>query len=106
MKFNSKQLLFEAFLHVMRIFGSAEPYIECILPFLYNIIFQLYQFFEPLSSTPREEDRHMRLRTFLYAIQFKQLLFEAFLISCVFLTTLSHKVKLIFHFCTIRFQTY
>ncbi len=29
---------FEAFFHVMRIFGSVEPQIECNLPFPYIII--------------------------------------------------------------------
>ncbi len=69
-KFRSEQLLFEAFLNVMCISGSVEPYIECILPFLYSIIFQPHQSFEPCNSTP-VGDRHMRWRTFLYRTQFQ-----------------------------------
>ncbi len=33
----------------MRIFGSVDPYIECILPFLYIIKFQTYWSLEPLA---------------------------------------------------------
>ncbi len=55
------------------IFGSIEPYNECILPFQYNIIFQPYQSFEPPNSTTGEGggcgSRHIRFRTFLYEIQ-------------------------------------
>ncbi len=40
-KFNSQQLLFEAFLHGMRIFGDVESSIECILLFQYTV-FQPY----------------------------------------------------------------
>ncbi len=69
-KFNSEQLLFEALLGVMRTFGSVDSYVECILPFLYRIIFQPYQSFEPPSSIPGG-DRHRRSPTFLYKIQFQ-----------------------------------
>ncbi len=41
---------------------------ESTFPFLYIIIFQRWESFEPLSST-LGGDRHMRLRTFLYKIQ-------------------------------------
>ncbi len=37
MKLNSEQLLFRAFLHVMRIFGSVELLSESNFPFLYII---------------------------------------------------------------------
>ncbi len=50
-EFNAEQLLFEAFSHIMRIFGSVEPQTESTFPFHYNIIFETYQFLEPLSST-------------------------------------------------------
>ncbi len=38
-EFNAQQLLFEAFSHIMRIFGSVEPQTESTSPFQYNIIF-------------------------------------------------------------------
>ncbi len=40
-KFNAKKVLFEAFIEILRIFGSIQPESECIFPFLYNLIFQL-----------------------------------------------------------------
>ncbi len=42
MKFNSEQLLFEAFFDLMHIFGNIEPQSESYFPFLYNIRFQIY----------------------------------------------------------------
>ncbi len=42
MKFNSEQLLFEAFFDVMRIFGSVQPQNESNFPFLYIIRFQTF----------------------------------------------------------------
>ncbi len=53
----------------MRIFGRVEPYIECISSFLYSIIFQLYQTFEPPNSTPGEIN--ICARGLLYEIQFQ-----------------------------------
>ncbi len=44
-KFNAKQLLFQSFFYVMRIFGSVEPQTESTLPFLYLIIFQRWESF-------------------------------------------------------------
>ncbi len=58
------------FFHVIRIFGSVQPYIEWILSFLHTIIFQPYQPFEPPSSTAGG-DRHMHSWTFLNEIQFR-----------------------------------
>ncbi len=69
-KFDSKQLLFEAFFHKMRIFGSIEPQSESNFPFLKIIRFQTYWSLEP-SISPCGGSRHMRLRTFLYKIQFR-----------------------------------
>ncbi len=66
-KFNSKQLLFEPFFDVMRIFGGIEPQSESDFPYLYKISNTLI--FGTPSST-RGEDKHMRLRTFWYKIQF------------------------------------
>ncbi len=62
-EFNAQQLLFEAFSHIMRTFGSVESQIESTFPFYYNIIFETYQFLKPLSST-LEEGRHVRPLTF------------------------------------------
>ncbi len=42
MKFNSKQLLFQAFFDIMRIFGSIEPQSELNFPFLYIICSKLH----------------------------------------------------------------
>ncbi len=39
-KFNSEQLLFEAFFHVGRIFGGIEPQSKFTFPLLYIVIFQ------------------------------------------------------------------
>ncbi len=65
------------FLDIMRNFGNVEPYIECILPFQYNIIFQPYQSSEPLSSTLGE--MYIRARkVFCTTFNSEQLLFEAF----------------------------
>ncbi len=68
-KFNSEQLLFEPFFDVMHIFGSVESQSESNFPFLYIIRFQTYWSFESPIST-HGGDRLMRLRTFLYEIQF------------------------------------
>ncbi len=69
-KFKSEQLSFEASFDVMRIFGSVDPKSESNFPFLYIIRFQIYWSLELPSST-RGGDRHMRLGTFLYKIQFR-----------------------------------
>ncbi len=57
--------------------------------FLYSIIFQPYQSFEPPSST-LEGDRHMHLRTLLYKIQFRAtFILNFFSMWCIFLAALS-----------------
>ncbi len=68
MEFIAQQLLFEALLDIMSIFGSVELLSESTLPFLYIIIFQIWESLEPRSST-LGGDRHMRFLTFLYGIQ-------------------------------------
>ncbi len=67
-EFNAQQLLFEAFFHIMRIFGSVETQTESTFPLQYNIIFETYQSLEVLSST-LEEGRHVHPLTFLYRNQ-------------------------------------
>ncbi len=57
-EFNAQRLLFEAFSHIMCIFGSLEPQSESTFPFQYNIIFETYQSLEPLTST-LEGGRHV-----------------------------------------------
>ncbi len=52
-KCNSKQLLFEAFFHIMRIFGSVKPQSESNFPFLYIIRFKTYWSLEPPTLTTR-----------------------------------------------------
>ncbi len=80
MKFNFEQLLFKAFFDAKRIFGIVEPQTESTFLFLYIIIFQRWESFEPPNSTRGGgRDRHMRLGTFRTKFNFKQLLFEAFL---------------------------
>ncbi len=77
MKFNSEQLLFEPFFDGMRNFGIVESQIECMLPFLKNIIFQAHQSFESPSST-LGRDRRLRSRTFLFKIQFRTTFIRTF----------------------------
>ncbi len=48
-KFNSQQLLFEAFFNIIGSFGSVEPWTESTFPFQYNKIFETYQFLELLA---------------------------------------------------------
>ncbi len=83
--FNDEQLLFEAFSHIMRIFGSVEPQTESNFPFQYNIIFETYQSSESsssivhynipkmssfdLPSSTLEGDRQVRPLTFWYGIK-------------------------------------
>ncbi len=69
-KFNREQLLSEASFDAMRIFGNVVPQTVSTFPFLYIIIFQRGESFDPPSST-FEGDRHMRSRTFSYKIQFR-----------------------------------
>ncbi len=59
-----------SFFDVMRFFGSGESRSESNFSFLYIIRFQIYWPLGLLSST-RGGDRHMRLGTFLYEIQFQ-----------------------------------
>ncbi len=66
-EFNFEQLSFKTFFDALRIFGMVEPQTESISPFLYIIIFQRWESFEPPSSTPWE-DRHMHSWIFLYEI--------------------------------------
>ncbi len=65
------------FFYVMCMVGRVEPWTEFTFPFLYIIIFQRLEFFEPPSSTPTR-DRHMSSETFCTKFNFKQLLFKAF----------------------------
>ncbi len=55
MKLISEQRLFEAFFDIMPIFGSVRPLSKSTFPFQY-IIFQIWQFLEPPSTTPGEID--------------------------------------------------
>ncbi len=75
MKFNSEQLLFEAFFDVLRIVGITEPQSESNFPFLYIIRFQMYSSLEPSSSTLGEICIR---RLFCTKFNSDQLLFEAF----------------------------
>ncbi len=61
----------------MHIFGGVEPQTESTSLFLYIIIFQRWESFEPPSSTPRE-DKQMHSRTFCVKFNFEQLLFKTF----------------------------
>ncbi len=54
-EFNAEQLLFIAFSHIMRIFGSIELQTKSTFPFLY-IIFQRWQSLEPQALLRREID--------------------------------------------------
>ncbi len=49
-KWNSQQLLLQAFIHIIGIFGSIEPFSQFIFLFQYIILFQTWQSFEPSSS--------------------------------------------------------
>ncbi len=70
--------LFEAFSHIMRIFGSVEPQTESTSPFLDNIKFETYQSLEPPKTT-LEGGKHVHPLTFLYRFNAQQLLFKGFL---------------------------
>ncbi len=48
------------FFQIIHIFHSIQPWSECNLSFLFIIIFQSHQSFEPLSSISGE-DKHMRV---------------------------------------------
>ncbi len=89
------------FFDVMHIFGSVEPQSESNFPFLYIIRFQIYWSLELPSSTCGG-DRHMCLGTFLYEIQFRITLIWSFLKYCIFFASLSPKINLISHFCTLK----
>ncbi len=52
----------------MRIFGSTERQTESAFLFLYVVIFQIWQSWEPPSFTP-ERNKHVRPLTFSYEIQ-------------------------------------
>ncbi len=75
---------------------------------IYNFFFSVqynispHQSFEPPSSTLRG-DKHMHSWTFLYKIQFEQLLFEAFCVWRVFLAALSRKLIAFCPFSTISY---
>ncbi len=60
----------------MRIFGSVESQTESVFPFLYNTIFQKWQFSE-LPSFPPEMDIYAH-GLFCIVLNAQQLLFEAF----------------------------
>ncbi len=77
MEFNSQQLLFEAFLDIMHIFGSVVAQSEYTLPFLYVIIFQCWQSLETSSLLGKiDVCVHWLFCTEFHA---RQLLFKAFL---------------------------
>ncbi len=69
-KFNFEHFLFKASIDATRIFGSVGHQSGPTFPFLYVIILQRWESFEPPSSSLRR-DRHMRSRTFLYEILFR-----------------------------------
>ncbi len=105
-KFNSEQLSFQAFFHMMRIFGSTEHLTECILPLLNNIIFQSYRYFELPGSTPRE-DRHMRSQTFLDKIEFQTTFILSFFPFDANFGSVEPYIECILPFLyIIKFQTY
>ncbi len=57
LKFDAKELLFETYFGVLRIFGHVQSKTECIFLFLYNLIFQPYHLSSPLAPL-RGGDRH------------------------------------------------
>ncbi len=97
-KFNSEQLLFEPFFDRMRIFGIVKPKIECIFPFLKNIIFQTRQSFESFSSTMGEIDKSAH-GLFNTKFNSEQLLFEPFSDRIRIFGIVEHQTefKLLFH---------
>ncbi len=75
-KFNFEQLLFKAFFDAMRVFGVVEAQTESISPFLYIIIFQRWESFEPPPLRGKLDICAGRL--FCTKLNFDQLLFETF----------------------------
>ncbi len=53
MKFNSEQLLFDAFFDIMRIFGNIKSQSELTFPFHYIITFKIWTFYQPGDITTR-----------------------------------------------------
>ncbi len=99
-KFNFEQLLFKAFFDLTRIFGSVKHQTGPTFPFLYIIIFQRGESFEPPSSTLRGEIDIFARELFCMKFNFEQLLFKAFLMQFVFLAVSNTKMNLVTHFCT------
>ncbi len=87
MRLNVQQLLFEAFPHIMHIFGSVKPESESTFHFsTIGIIFDTYQFLEFHSFTTRGgagvvvvvADRHARPLNFYRQFSAQQFLFKEF----------------------------
>ncbi len=70
--------LIQTFFHIMCIFVSIDPQSESNFPFLYIIRFQTYLIFGAPSFI-HGGDRHIRLQTFLYEIQFRTTFILSFL---------------------------
>ncbi len=76
-KFKSQQPLFGAFLHIICIFVSIEPWSESTFLFRNIIIFQTWQSLQCPSSAPREIDMYIHW-VFCRKFNCQQLLFKAF----------------------------
>ncbi len=96
-EFNAQQLSFEAFSHIMRIFGSGEPQTESTFPFLYIIIFQRWESFE-LSLVA--DTTYALVDFFAQNSMPNNVYFKLFPMRCVFLAASSLKLNLLSRFCT------
>ncbi len=76
-KFNSEQLLFQAFFHVMRILAALSHKVNLNFHFCTLKDFKGTDLLSPLAP-PRRGDRHMRSRTFLEEIQFRTTFISSF----------------------------
>ncbi len=81
--------------------ASLSPKVNLISHFCTLEDFKLTDLWRPLAPLMEEMDICAR-ELFCSKFNSEQLLFEAFLIYCVFLASLSPKVNLISHFCTLK----
>ncbi len=87
------------FFDAKRIFGSVEPQTEPIFPFLYIIIFQRWESFEPLVPLQGQIDICAR-GLFCTKFNFEQLLFKAFFYAMRIFGIVERQTNLIFYLST------
>ncbi len=84
----------------MPIFGGVQLQSESTFPFLYIIISQLWESFEPPSSTPGETGIFAR-ELFCTKFNFEQLLFKPFFDAMRIFGSVEPQTRRIFHLSTL-----